>query len=106
MIKEIDTMKYEVYYMQYHFLLECDLPNNRESMKVVYKDTLIIVAEFLQLLCKVGYNTEFIGPVTEKELDEVFRKYRGDVLKIMPQLIEVLCLEYVPEFVRIKSIII
>ena len=99
-------MKYEIDYKQYHFILESDLPNNRESIQVVYKDTLIIVAEFLQLFCKVGYNPEFIIEREGHKLDNVFRNYRGDVLKIMPQVIEVLCDEYVPEFVRFKSFII
>lgn len=99
-------MKYEVDYMQYHFILESDLTNNRESMLVVYKDTLIIKVVFLKLFCKVGYNPEFIREREVYKLDKVFRNYRSGVLKIVPQVIEVLCGEYVPGFVRIKSFII
>lgn len=99
-------MKYEVDYKQYHFLIESDLPNERESMQVVYKDTLIIVAKFLRLFCKVGYNPESIRERDAHKLDEVFRNYRGDVFKIVPQVIKVLCGEYVPGFVRFKSFII
>lgn len=99
-------MKYEIDYKQYHFILESDLPNNCESIQVVYNDTLIIVAKFLQLFCKVGYNPESFREREEHKLDDVFRNYRGDVLKIIPQVIEVLCGDYVPEFVRIKSVTI
>ena len=99
-------MKYEIDYKQYHFLIETDLSNSYESMKVVYKDTLIIRVEFLCTLCKVGYNSDFIRVREENKLDEVFKNYRGDVLKIVSQVIEVLCGEYVPEFVKIKSFII
>lgn len=99
-------MKYEIDYKQYHFLIESDLQNERESMQVAYKDTLIIVAKFLRLFCKVGYNPEFIIEREAHKLDDVFRNYRGDVFKIMPQVIEVLCGDYIPEFVRIKSFII
>ena len=99
-------MKYEIDYKQYHFLFETDLSNTFESMQVLYKDILIIRAGFFRLWGSVGYNSKFIGLREETKLDELFRNYRGDVLKIMPQVIEVLCGEYVPEFVGIKSIII
>lgn len=99
-------MKYEVDYKQYHFILESDLPNNCESMQVVYKDVLIIRVEFLRLFCKVGYNPESIREREGYKLDGVFRNYRGDVLEILPQVIEVLCGQYVPGFVRFKSFII
>lgn len=99
-------MKYEIDYKQYHFLLETDLSNTFESMQVLYNDTLIIRAGFFSLGCSVGYDSKFIGAREEYKLDELFRDYRGNVLKIMPQVIEVLCGEYVPEFVRVKSFII
>ena len=99
-------MKYKIDYMQYHFLIGTDLSSTFEYMKVLYKDKLIIRAGFFRLWASVGYNNEFIGVVEEYKLDEVFRNYRGNVLKIMPQVIEVLCSEYVPEFVKIKSFII
>lgn len=99
-------MKYEIDYKQYHFLIETDLSISFEYMQVVYKDTLIIRAGFFRLWCSVGYNSEFIGVREENKLDEVFKNYRGDVLKIVPQVIEVLCGEYVPKFVKIESFII
>ena len=99
-------MKYEIDYKQYHFLIETDLSISFEYMQVVYKDTLIIRAGFFRLWCSVGYNSEFIRVREENKLDEVFKNYRGDVLKIVPQVIEVLCGEYVPKFVKIESFII
>lgn len=99
-------MKYEVDYMQYHFQIESDLENNYESLKVLYRDILIIRVGFFRLWCSVGYNSEFIGVREVHKLDELFKSYRGDILKRTPEIIEVLCDEYVPEFVRIKSVTI
>ena len=99
-------MKYELDYKQYHFQIESDLENNYESLKVLYRDILIIRVGFFRLWCSVGYNSEFIGAREGHKLDELFKSYRGDILKRMSEIIEVLCDEYVPEFVRIKSIII
>lgn len=99
-------MKYAIEYKNYHFLIDSDLPNNCESMQVVYKGILILKVEFLQSCCKVIYNTKSIIEREEEKLDEIFRSYRGDVFKIMPQVIEVLFGKYIPEFIRLKSVII
>ena len=99
-------MKYAIEYKNYYVVIDSELQNNCESMQVVYKGVLILKAEFMQLCCKVRYNTKSIIEREEEKLDEIFSNYRGDVFKIMPQVIEVLFGKYVPEFIRLKSITI
>lgn len=98
-------MKYEIDYMQYHFLINRDLSNNRETMQVFYKDRLIIDITCLQLFCIAGYNRESIREREERMFDKIFRSYERNILKLIPKVIEVLCGEYVSEFVRINLII-
>lgn len=99
-------MKYEIDYMQYHFLINSDLPNSRETMKVLYKGCLIIDITCLQLFCITGYNNESIREREERMLDKIFRSYEGNILNLIPKVIEVLCGKYMSEFLRFKSIII
>ena len=67
---------------------------------------MIITVRFYKNYCVVWYNNESIYERDERLLNDIFRTHNRDVMKKIPKIIEVLCGEYVPEFVRVTSMII
>lgn len=99
-------MKYEINYKKYKFELDSVITNDYELLNVYYKTCLIITVRFDKNYCIVGYNNECINERDERFLDDIFKTYNRDAMKKIPKIIEVLCGKYVPEFVKVTSMII